>query len=112
MILSGRGELGLEEEGEGKLGRGGVEEEGMEEGLLARERAWVASGGREVRWREAVRGRGREGGEVDVGGGISEVILGDGCGWRWWVGAIWLGVGEVSRLVPGCRVRKTYAHDI
>ena len=82
MILSGRGELGSEEGGGEGGGEEGEmeEEEGMEEGLLARERAWVASGGREVRWREAVRGRGREGVEVDVGGGISEVIFGGGEG--------------------------------
>lgn len=75
---------------------------------LARERAREASGGREERWREAVRGRGRVGGGESGGessGGLSvDISKGEVVGGRReGVGENCLGgEGEGSRFVPGC----------
>ena len=55
----------------------GEKEEGFCD-ALARERAWEAEGGREDRWREAVRGRGRVGGRSSSSSGEEGIFGGEG----------------------------------
>ena len=83
---------------------------------LARERAREASGGREERWREAVRGRGMVGGGESGGeSGGEGILLWGGRKGEWGRGGGELNClgseGEVSRLVPGCRGGKTWGYD-